>query len=104
MPDPSFPMPSGRELSEMSAPDFITFWTMYRETFLPTLGLQTQQHIRMAIELRSKGWEFWSGPTLSTSRWVHPAKHHSILRIEVAHELDARGWLSERNPHVVINP
>lgn len=96
-PSPSgFPMPSFDEIRAMSAPDFIAFWTLYREAFAHAMLDDHAQFIRMAIDLRRKGWEIARGDTLRNSRWLHPNRHHSAFSIEIAHELDARGWVFVR--------
>lgn len=90
-------MPTLREFHAMPVAEFVSFWRLYAETFQS--GKERAQHIRRAIELREHGWEIspaiqgaeWLPPAFF--RWQHPQKHHGpLMRPEVAHELDARGW------------
>jgi hypothetical protein len=96
-PPAAFLMPSFAEFQAMTPDEFVCFWELWAQAFSPT---QTQlRDIRIAVDLRRDGWTIKSkGPDFSPPawfRWSHPKKHHSTLKPEVAHELNARGWLTE---------
>lgn len=92
-----FPLPTIADFRAMPPDDFERFWRMYRAAFPPDKG--KARSITIALNLRLKGWEIVSCRPAKVFPehfvWRHPKKHHSNLAPDIAHELDARGWLEK---------